>query len=168
MIQGGPGAPGTKRTPGTSSRLSPRQPSKLYAIVTNSDPRQLEFDFGLWTRKIIRDLIRQEFGVKLSEVQVGRVVTKIGLSPQPPLYRAYQQNPEVVEEWKKATFPKIRRLATEEGVSIFFEDEASVRTDHHAGTTWASVGHTPVVVTTGERKTVNMVSAISREANCVS
>jgi DDE superfamily endonuclease/Winged helix-turn helix len=85
----------------------------------------------------------------------------MGLSPQRPLYRAYQRNPELVEYWKKATYPKIRRLAAEEGASIFFEDEASVRPDHHAGTTWAPTGHTPVVVTTGERKTVNMVSAIS-------
>jgi hypothetical protein len=117
--------------------------SNLYAIVTGSDQWQLAFDFGLWTHKIIRDLIRREFGVKLSEVQVGSLLTKMGLSPQRPLYRAYQQNPELVEEWKKATYSKIRRLATEEGASIFFEDEASVRTDHHAGTTRAPTGAYP-------------------------
>ena len=159
--QGGPVALETKKTPGPASRLSPTQLSKLYAIITGSDPRQLEFDFGLWTRKIIRELIRREFGVKLSDVQVGRLLNKIGLSPQRPLYRAYQQDPERVEEWKKSAYPKIRKLAAEEGASIFFADEASIRTDHHAGTTWAPVGQTPVVITTGERKSVNMVSAIS-------
>ena len=51
--QGGPVALETKKTPGPASRLSPTQLSKLYAIITGSDPRQLEFDFGLWTRKII-------------------------------------------------------------------------------------------------------------------
>ena len=159
--QGGPVALETKKTPGPTSRLSPTQLSKLYAIITGSDPRQLEFDFGLRTRKIIRELIRREFGVKLSEVQVGRLLNKIGLSPQRPLYRAYQQDPGRVEEWKKSAYPKIRKLAAEEGASIFFADEASIRTDHHAGTTWAPVGQTPVVITTGERKSVNMVSAIS-------
>jgi len=159
--QGGPVALETKKTPGPASRLSPTQLSKLYAIITGSDPRQLEFDFGLWTRKIIRELIRREFRVKLSEVQVGRLLNKMGLSPQRPLYRAYQQDPERVEEWKKSAYPRIRQLATAEGASIFFADEASIRTDHHAGTTWAPVGQTPVVITTGERKSVNMVSAIS-------
>ena len=53
--QGGPVALETKKTPGPASRLSPTQLSKLYAIITGSDPRQLEFDFGLWTRKIIRE-----------------------------------------------------------------------------------------------------------------
>ena len=159
--QDGPAALGTKKTPGPASRLSLTQISQLYAIITGSDPRQMQFDFGLWTRKIIRDLIRRQFGVKLSEVQVGRILKKMGLSPQRPLYRAYQQNPGLVEAWKKDVYPKIRKLAAAEGASIFFEDEASVRTDHHAGTTWAPVGQTPVVVTTGERKSVNMVSAIS-------
>src|SRR5271169_5091406 len=159
--QGGPVALETKKTPGPASRMSPTQLSKLYAIITGSDPRQLEFDFGLWTRKIIRELIRREFGVKFSEVQVGRLLKKMGLSPQRPLYRAYQQDPERVEEWKKYAYPKIRKLAAEEGASIFFADEASIRTDHHAGTTWAPVGQTPVVITTGERRSVNMISAIS-------
>lgn len=159
--QGGPAAMETKKTPGPASRLSPTQLSQLYAIITGSDPRQLQFEFGLWTRKIIRDLIRRQFGVRLSEVQVGRLLKKMGLSAQRPLYRAYQQDPERVAEWKTSVYPKIRRLAAEEGASIFFEDEASVRTDHHAGTTWAPVGQTPVVITTGVRKSVNMVSAIS-------
>jgi transposase len=136
----GPAALGTKKTPGPASLLSPTQLSKLCAIITGSDPRQMEFDFGLWTRKIIRDLIRREFGVKYSEVQVGRLLQKLGLTPQRPLYRAYQQDPERVEEWKKSVYPKIRKLAAEEDASIFFADEASIRTDHHAGTTWAPAG----------------------------
>ena len=148
-------------TPGPASRLSAEQMAKLYAWIVGRDPRQLEFDFGLWTRKIVRDLIRREFRVKLSEVQVGRLLAKMGLSPQRPLYRAYQQDPELVEEWKRVIYPRIRRLAAEEGASSFFQDEASVRTDHHAGTTWAPVGQTPVVTKTGERKAIKMVSAIS-------
>lgn len=157
----GPVALETKKTRGPASRLSPTQMSQLYAIITGCDPRQLQFDFGLWTRKIIRDLIRREFGVKFSEVQIGRLLKKLGLSAQRPLYRAYQRDPERVEEWKKVVYPKIRKLALEEGTSIFFEDEAGLRTDHHAGTTWSPVGQTPVVVKTGERKSISMVSAIS-------
>ena len=55
---------------------------------------------------------------------------------------------------ERVIYPRIRQLAAEEGASIFFEDEASVRTDHHAGTTWAPVGQTPVVTRTGERKAI--------------
>jgi transposase len=83
------------------------------------------------------------------------------MSPQRPLYRAYQQDPERVRAWKRETYPAIRAAAAQAGGTIFFADEARVRTDHHAGTTWAPVGRTPVVTATGERKSVNMVSAVS-------
>lgn len=46
---------------------------------------------------------------------MGRLLTKMGLSAQRPLYRAYQQDPERVAEWKKSIYPKIRELAAEEG-----------------------------------------------------
>jgi transposase len=157
----GPAALETKKTPGPAPRLSPTQMSQLYAIVTGCDPRQLQFDFGLWTRKIIRDLILQEFGIKFSEVQVGRLLKKMGLSAQRPLYRAYQRDPERVEKWKEVIYPRIRELAADEGASIFFEDETGLRTDHHAGTMRDPVGQTPVVIKTGERKSISMVSAIS-------
>ena len=44
---------------------------------------------------MIRELIRREFDVRLSEVSVGRLLRKLGLSPQRSFYRAYQQNPQL-------------------------------------------------------------------------
>jgi transposase len=42
----------------------------------------LQFAFALWTRAMVRELIRREFGVRLWEVSVGRLLRKLGLSPQ--------------------------------------------------------------------------------------
>jgi transposase len=53
---------------------------------------QLKFPFALWTRAMVRELIRDRFGVEMSEVNVGRLLHKLGLTPQRPLRRAYQQN----------------------------------------------------------------------------
>ena len=105
-----------------------------------NDPRQLQFAFALWTRAIIRELIRREFDVRLSEVSVGRLLRKLGLSPQRPLYRADQQNPQAVARWKAETYPQLRAEAAQVGATIDFADEAGVRSDDHAGTTWAPVG----------------------------
>src|SRR5487761_1351950 len=159
----GPSALETRKAKGPSSRLSGEQKAQVFSWILNKNPDQLEFeDFALWTRKIVRDLIRREFGVKLSEVQVGRILRDMGLSPQRPLYRAYQKNPDRVDEWKKVIYPKIRERARQEDAEIFFADEASVKTNHHAGTTWAPVGQTPLIeVSSGKREAVNMVSAIS-------
>jgi hypothetical protein len=47
------------------------------------------------------------------------------------------------------------------GATTYFADEAGVRSDYHAGTTWAPVGQTPVVATTGDRVGVNLISAVT-------
>jgi transposase len=158
---GGLAAVSTKFASGRPTTLSDRQMMELFALIVGCEPRQLSFGFALWTRKLVRDLIRQRFKVGLSEVSVGRILKKLGLSPQRPLYRAYQQNPERVERWRREEYPAIRAKAAKEGATVFFADEAAVRTDHHAGTTWAPIGRTPIVEGTGERKTIMMVSAVT-------
>jgi transposase len=159
--EGGPAALSTKFASGRPTVLSDTQMMILYSMIVGKDPRQYSFGFALWTRKLVADLIEQKFGVRLSLPTVGRILKKLGMSPQCPLYRAYQQDPEKVRIWKEETYPAIRAEAAEAGATIFFADEAGIRTDHHAGTTWAPVGRTPVVVATGERKSVNMISAVS-------
>jgi transposase len=159
--QGGLEALKARPVPGRPPSLSGSQLARLYALVVSNDPRQLRFAFALWTRAMIRELIRREFGVALSEVSVGRLLRKLGLSPQRPLYRASQQNPEAVARWKAEEYPAIREQAAKVGATIYFADEAGVRSDYHAGTTWAPVGRTPVVVTTGDRFGVNLISAVT-------
>jgi transposase len=155
-----PGWPSTARAgwrrsgpprPGTAAETVGPTAARLYGLVVGNDPRQLRFAFALWTRAMVRELIRREFGVRLSEVSVGRRLRKLGLSPQRPLYRAYQQNPEALARWKAEEYPAIREQAAKVGATMYFADEAGVRSDDHAGTTWAPVGRTPVVATTGDR-----------------
>lgn len=151
----------TKFASGRPTTLTDREMLELRAIIIGVDPRQLSFGLALWTRGMVAELIWQRFKVKLSSVTVGRILKKLGMSPQRPLYRAYQQDPEKVEKWKKETYPEIRKKASERNAMIFFADEASVRTDFHSGTTWAPVGQTPVVEKTGKKDSIMMVSAIS-------
>jgi transposase len=93
----------------------------LYALIVGTDPRQLSFEFALWTKETIRALMR-EFGVKLSVVSVGRLLRVMGLSPQRPLHRAYQQDPDAVEHWTNEVFPAIRAEAKKAGATIYFAD----------------------------------------------
>src|ERR671930_1038976 len=147
--EGGLDALKARPVPGRPPRLSGPQLQRIFTLVVGNDPRQLRFAFALWTRAMVRELIRREFGVALSEVSVGRLLRKLGLSPQRPLYRAYQQNPEAVARWKAETYPAIRAEAARVGATVYFVDEAGVRSDYHAGTTWAPVGRTPVVAAQG-------------------
>lgn len=150
-----------KPVPGRPAQLQGPQLRWIYETVAGKNPLQLHFEFALWTRSMVRSLIRERFGVRLSEVSVGRMLKKLGLTPQRPLRRAYQQDPEGAKHWVEHEFPRIQALAKKEGAIIFFADEAGVRSDFHAGTTWAPRGKTPVVPATGQRFGVNLLSAIS-------
>jgi len=158
--EGGLAALSTKIASGRKKLLSDKQLLQLRGWILR-DPRQLEFDFALWTRKMVRDLIRRKFGVDYSLQNVGRILKMLGFSPQRPVYQALERDQEKRRIWMEETFPAIRKRAAEEGARIFFADEAGCRTDHHAGTTWAPVGQTPVVIGTGKRQSIGMVSAIS-------
>ena len=91
--QGGLDALRARPVPGPRPKLSSAQLRRLSTLVVGKDPRQLQFTFALWTRDMVRELIRREFDVRLSAVSVGRLLHQLGLSPQRPLYRAYQQTP---------------------------------------------------------------------------
>ncbi len=159
--EGGLEALAAKPVPGRPSRLSGGQLRQLYGWITEKNPRQLNFEFALWTRAMIRELVQEYFGVRLSEVSVGRLLRKLGLTPQRPLYRAYQQDPEAVERWQQEQYPAIKAEAARVGATIYFADEAGIRSDFHRGTTWAPKGQTPVVETTGSRFSLNMISAVT-------
>lgn len=159
--EGGEVALAAKPVPGRPPKLTGKQLRKLYRLIVGNDPRQLRFEFALWTRDMVREVIREQFGVALSEVSVGRLLRKLGLSPQRPAWQAYQQDPDAVARWKTEEFPAIRREAAKVGATIWFADEAGIRSDYHAGTTWAPKGQTPVVKSTGARFAVNLVSAVT-------
>ena len=159
--EGGIEALKTKPIPGAKPKLNGKQLQWLFKTIVGQNPLQLRLPFALWTREIVRELIKREFGVKLSVVSVGRLLKKLGFTVQKPLHRAYQQNPQLVLNWQARELPRIRAMAKAENATIYYADESSIRSDYHSGTTWAPKGQTPVVHSTGSVFKVNMISAIS-------
>ncbi len=159
--EGGVDALRAKAIPGRPPRLDGRQLRWLYKAITTRSPLQYKFEFALWTRGMVRELIRERLGVRLSDVSVGRLLKKLGLTPQKPLRRAYEQDAERVKRWLAEDFPKIQALAKKTRATLYFSDEAGVRSDFHSGTTWAPKGQTPIVEATGQRYGMNIISAIS-------
>ena len=146
--------------PGRPPKLTERQQAWVYRTVTQNNPLQLQFEFALWTRAMVRHLIRQEYGVVLSLASVGRLLRLMGLTR--PVRRAIEQVPAKVRQWLTIDYPAIQAKARPADAQILFADEAGVRSNrHHSGTTWAPMGQTPVVPATGKRFGLNLVSAVS-------
>src|SRR6266536_6448499 len=146
---------------GPEPKLSEKQRQQVKRWILGKDPRQYGFDFGLWSRRIVRALIEEKMGIELGITAVGRLLASLDITPQKPLRRAYERDPQAVEQWRKETYPKLRRRAQRLGAMIFFLDEAGFQSDPPLGRTYGLKGKTPVVRTSGQRQRINVISAVN-------
>jgi transposase len=150
----------TKGT-GRPRKLMQAQERQVLRWINGKNPMQYGFDLGLWTRNLVRELAQRKFGVTLSLASIGAMLARLNLTPQKPLQRAYQRDPEAIERWQRETYPAIVRQAREESADIFFWDESGFRADSVHGRTWAQRGETPVVERPGQRQSMSAASAVS-------
>lgn len=146
---------------GPLPKLSEKQRQQVSRWILGKDPRQHGFDFGLWTRRIVQALIQQKMGMELGLTAVGRLLASLNITPQKPLRRAYERDPIAVEAWKRETYPLLRKRAKRLGAAIFFLDEAGFQSDPPLRRTYGLRGKTPVVVTSGQRQSINVISAVN-------
>src|SRR6267154_4558807 len=146
---------------GPEPKLTEKQRQKVKRWILGKDPRQYGFDFGLWTRRIVQTLIEEKMGIELGLTAVGRLLASLEITPQKPLRRAYERDPQAVEFWLQKTYPALKRRAKRLGAKIFFLDEAGFQSDPPLGRTYGLKGKTPVVVTSGQRQSVNVISAVN-------
>ena len=100
--KGWDGLTGTVAT-GRISKLTERQKRQVKRWIIGKDPRQYGFDFGLWTRKIVKTLIHDRMEIDLGLTAVGRLLAQMNITPQKPLRRAYERDPEQVAKWLEET-----------------------------------------------------------------
>lgn len=158
---GGLAALKSRTHPGPVPTLTAKQKQQVRRWICGKDPRQYGFDFGLWTRRIVAGMIQQKFKKTLSVTSVGRLLAELQITPQKPLRRAYERDPQAVEKWKTVDYPKLKKRAKRRGADIFFLDEAGIRSDAPLQRTWGAKGQTPVVKTSGQRQSVSAISAVT-------
>jgi transposase len=152
-----------RKAPGAKRKLTDAQRRRVRRWIVGKDPRQWGFDFGLWTRNIVRQMILDHFGVSYTLPAVGRLLAELEITPQKPLRRAYQRDEAAVRQWKEQTYPQLRKRAKRMGADIFFLDEAGFQSDSPLGRTYGLKGQTPVVKTSGHRQRVNAISAVNAQ-----
>lgn len=146
---------------GPEPKLSEKQRQQVKRWILGKDPRQYGFDFGLWSRRIVQALIQEKLGIELGLTAVGRLLASLEITPQKPLRRAYERDPAAVQAWVAEDYPKLKQRAKRLGAKIFFLDEAGFQSDPPLGRTYGLKGKTPVVRTSGQRQSLNVISAVN-------
>jgi transposase len=143
------------------SRLAGHQAATVVRIIEDRHPEQLRLPFALWTRDAVGQLIAKRFGIRVSVWTVGRYLAKWGFTPQKPLRRAYERDPEAVRRWLEQEYPAIHKRARAENAEIHWGDEMGMRSDHQAGRSCGRKGKTPVIPGTGKRFGCSMISTVT-------
>lgn len=151
------------RAPGAGSRLTRKQEATIQKLIVDKTPDQLRFDFALWTRAAVREVILRETGVDLPIRTVGHYLARWGMTPQKPTRRAYEQRSSEVQRWLEEEYPAIRARAILTQAEIYWGDETGLRTDCHYERGYAPQGRTPVIRLPSRRESINMISAVSNQ-----
>jgi len=153
----------TRKAPGTPWVITPDIDQWLKETIVNSTPEDHGYDTALWTLKIIVDLLRERFGLWVSDAAVDLHLHNLGLSCQKPCYRAFGRDPEKIKQFINEEFKDIQKLAQELDADIAFEDEAWIGCANHSGRTWGLVGQPPQIKACDEKDGYHVLSMVTAE-----
>lgn len=160
-----PGRRGRKS--GSCRTLSAEQEKRVRQLICDKRPEQLKMVFALWTRGAVKQLVEQEFGFKLSIRGIGDYLKRWGFTPQKPVKRAYEQQPEAVKKWLDEEYPQIEKAAREASAEIHWGDETCVMNTDVRGRSYAPRGQTPETrAVWGKREKFSMISTVTNQGKC--
>ncbi len=93
---------------GRPARITGEQLETLRELLL-AGPIASGYGTDLWTLKRVRLLIERHFGIAYSDVHVWRILGSLGFSSQKPEKRAIERNEEAVVQWKKRTWPALKK-----------------------------------------------------------
>lgn len=144
-----------------SGGISEEQRQEIQDKINKNTPDHYGISYFLWTSEAISILIKQVTGITYGSRHVRKLLDEWGYSSQKPIYKAYEQQTANVTKWLEEDYPEIQKQANQEDAIIMWGDETGMRSDHQAGKSYSKRGKTPVIRRTGQRFSINMISAIS-------
>jgi len=94
--------------PGRPAQLDAAQLASVRGAILQK-PTEHGFGTELWTLKRVGAVIERLHGVRFSQTQVWRILGSLGFSPQKPEKRAIERNEEAVRQWKRRTWPALKK-----------------------------------------------------------
>jgi transposase len=89
--------------------LLDRQQLEQLEVLLLEGPEAHGFPTPLWSCPRVARLIRERFGVDYHEGHVWKLLRSLNWSPQRPVGKARERNEEAIREWKRVTWPAIKK-----------------------------------------------------------
>jgi transposase len=93
---------------GRKPLLNRKQLDRLVRLLW-AGPEKIGYETPLWTCERVADLIEREFGIGYHSGHVWKVLRGLNWTPQRPAGRALERNEEAIAEWKRKTWPAIKK-----------------------------------------------------------
>jgi transposase len=94
--------------PGRPAKLAPVHHARLERCLL-AGAQAAGFAHELWTCPRVAELIKQEFGVRYHADHIGRLLRRLGWTPQRPVRRARQRDEARIQQWIKADWPRLKK-----------------------------------------------------------
>jgi transposase len=155
----------TGRPEGSGRTLTLDQEQHLQHLLDTARPQDRDIAAPLWTRAAVAQLIRKECQIDMPLRTVGLYLKRWGYAPKRPRRKAAKQVPAEVQEWLEETYPAVAARAEQEGADIWWEDETGLDADEYRARGYARRGQAPEKEVSGDRRRVNVVSAITADGD---
>jgi transposase len=146
---------------GSGRTLTDEQAAHLQQTLDGHSPEQVGIAAPLWTRRAVRDLIRQEFDMAMPLRTVGEYLKRWGYTAKRPGRHSRDQDPAEVRAWLRQRYPAIEARAFREGAEIHWGDEVGVAADEHSGYGYTRRGQAASVEVPDRHVRVNMISTVT-------
>jgi transposase len=106
--QGGLAALAAKPHPGPKPKLTDAQRQQLLKLIERG-ALAAGFPTELWTCQRIAEVVQKKFGVSYHPDHLGRILHDLDCTPQLPRKVDPRQDPNAIEEYRKVTWPRIKK-----------------------------------------------------------
>jgi transposase len=153
----------TGRPMGSGRTLSEEQAHHIQQQIDDHTPEDLGIAAALWTRKVVRDLIRNEYGIDRPVRTIGEYLKRWDDTAKVPRRHARDQDPAEVREWLEVTYPAIEGRAALEDAEIHWCDETGAAADAQPRKGYSRRGHPAPIEVPDPHIRMNQVATISNE-----
>jgi transposase len=96
--------------PGRPRFMTPSEHRQLRRMLVEG-PRRYGFDTDLWSCPRIADVIKRKFGIEFHADHIGRILTRLGFSPQKPEARAIERDEKAIKQWIEHDWELVKKSA---------------------------------------------------------